>query len=236
NLPQSRHSRWANLGRQLHRFSEGMKRPHQERYWRWATLQNEEEANYLMREKLIIREQRLSDDAYAYKKRKDRWLRHIRKEGNFRDVLYTDMELVLPNDMLTKVDMMSMANSLEVRTPFLDHRLVNFAFSLPVRFKINTNMTKKILQDAFRSRLPAELYQRPKQGFEVPLLPWFQSELRSRIESDWLQDDFIDEQQVFNPDAIRHLKQKLFSSNPGDTPATVWALIVFQHWWKRYLG
>src|SRR5258706_541477 len=74
--------------------------------------------------------------------------------GTLNEVLYTDMHLVLPNDMLTKVDMMSMANSLEVRTPFLDYNVVDFAFSLPAESKINKKVRKKIVRDAFRELLP----------------------------------------------------------------------------------
>ena len=188
-----------------------------------------------MKEELVFNPQRLSDTAFEYKKRKDELLKHVRKEGDTNDVLYTDMKMVLTNDMLRKVDAMSMANSLEVRTPFLDHRLVNFAFSLPTAFKINSSMKKKILQDTFRNELPAEIYNRPKHGFEVPLIKWFQGELRSTIENDLLSDAFIEEQGLFNVAAISALKQQLFSKNPEDTPATVWALIVFNHWWKKYL-
>jgi asparagine synthase (glutamine-hydrolysing) len=78
--------------------------------------------------------------------------------------------MLLPNDMLTKVDSMSMANSLEVRVPFLDHEIVDFAMNLPDSFKINEHSQKRILQDTFRNDLPDELYNRSKKGFEVPLL------------------------------------------------------------------
>ena len=69
----------------------------------------------------------------------------------------------------------------------------------------------------------------------MPLLDWFRKELKTRITDDWLNDDFIAEQGLFNPDAIRQLKLKLFSNNPGDAHATVWALIVFQNWWRKYM-
>jgi len=117
------------------------------------------------------------------------------------------MNLVLRNDMLTKVDLMSMANSLEVRTPFLDHNVVDFAFSLPDDYKINKSMKKRILQDAFRKYLPAEIYQRPKHGFEVPLLKWFKTDLKSMINDDLLNDEFIVSQGVFNLERIKFLKQ-----------------------------
>ncbi len=234
-LPKSRNSKFTNLNRQLYKFSLGANLPHRERYWRWASVLDEEKTNYLFKEELIFNPQRLSDTAFEYKKRKDDLLKFIRKDGDINDVLYTDMKMVLVNDMLRKVDSMSMANSLEVRVPFLDHRVVNFAFNLPREFKINVDMKKKILQDAFRNELPEEVYNRPKHGFEVPLLNWFRKELRNTIENDLLSDDFIEEQNIFNPQAIKDIKKQLFSNNPRDVQATIWALIVFNSWWKKYI-
>jgi asparagine synthase (glutamine-hydrolysing) len=86
---------------------------------------------------------------------------------------------------------MSMANSLEVRTPFLDYELVDFAASLPPDYKVNGSGRKLIVQDAFRSMLPEALYHRPKHGFEVPLLKWFRGDLNS-----WIFDDLLDEKSI----------------------------------------
>lgn len=235
-LPKSRNTKLSNLNQQFYKFSLGANLSHKERYWLWASIINEEKANYLLKEELVFNPQRLTDDAFVYKKRKDELLKYLRKEGTINDVLYTDARMVLPNDMLRKVDMMSMANSLEVRVPFLDYRVVNFAFSLPEAFKINDNMKKKILQDAFAEELPQEIYNRPKHGFEVPLLNWFKNELKSTICDDLLSEQFIDNQGIFNVSAIEELKKQLFSNNPEDSPATVWAIIVFNTWWKKYVA
>jgi len=118
--------------------------------------------------------------------------------------------------------------------PFLDHKIVDFAFALPANFKIDPYQQKKILKDAFQTYLPQELYNRKKQGFEVPLLKWFTSDLKSLITDDLLGEKFIKEQGIFNVEAITTLKAQLFSKNPNDAVARVWALIVFQHWWKKY--
>jgi len=233
-LPQSRNSSISNLSRQLSKFSSGAKLGNKLRYWQWATIIDEEEANYLIKEKKSNRLQRLSDDGFSYKKRKEHFLHTIQKTGDINDVLLTDMNLVLQNDMLKKVDCMSMANSLEVRTPFLDHDVVDYAFSLPVDFKINRRMRKKILIDTFGHLLPEELLDRPKKGFEVPMLKWLRTDLKPMIENDLLGNKFIEEQGIFNGEAIVNLKAKLFSNNPGDSAATVWAIIVFQYWWKKH--
>jgi asparagine synthase (glutamine-hydrolysing) len=145
------------------------------------------------------------------------------------------MNLVLPNDMLTKVDLMSMANGLEVRVPFLDYEFVNFMFSLPGEYKLKGSMRKRILKDAFRSMLPKKLYHRSKKGFEVPLLKWFRNEMKSLIVDDLLSEKFIQDQAVFDYREIDKLKQQLFSSDPQDIHARIWGLIVFQWWWKRYM-
>ena len=231
-LPQSRSNPLANKVRQLRRFAEGARLTPKERYLRWATFLTGQEARALLSEK-----SRLQVASSVYAERIEPLLRCIANEGeSISQWLYTDTQLVLPNDMLTKVDWMSMAHGLEVRVPFLDHRVVEYAFQLPEESKINRRMKKRIVQDTFRSVLPKSLYRRPKKGFEVPLLGWFRSELKSTIMNDWLADDFIADQQVFDPAGVQQLKQQLFSADPGDAHATVWALVVFQWWWRKYLG
>ncbi|SMB89377.1 asparagine synthase (glutamine-hydrolyzing) [Hymenobacter roseosalivarius DSM 11622] len=229
-LPKSRNSFFGNRIRQFQRFSRGMLSGPKDRYWDWASFVSERDARNL----LSPAARRKVGKRLAEKRRRD-ILQHLHADGDLNEVLLTDMNLVLPGDMLTKVDMMSMANSLEVRTPFLDYKVVNFAFSLPVESKINESMKKRIVQDAFRPMLPEELYKRPKQGFEVPLLKWFRNELRPLITDDLLSDGFIESQGVFDVEAVRALKTQLFSRNPGDVHARIWALIVFQHWWKKWM-
>ena len=227
SLPRSRNNKVANLFRQLHRFSEGARLDSRERYWQWAAFVNEHEAKKMF---LPAIANQISDQ---YASRKSELLRSIPARETMNDILLADMQLVLPNDMLAKVDLMSMANSLEVRVPFLDYEVVNFAFSLPDSYKINSTGRKRILRDAYQGFLPEALYNRPKKGFEVPLLKWFRKELRSTITDDLLSRTLIEEQQIFEYGYISALKSELFSSNPGDSHARIWALIVFQTWWKR---
>ncbi len=228
-IPQSRNNFLGNKARQLNRFASGMKLSSQERYWQWAGYAKEMEAFQLFSEK-----SKSVFDQQEYHSFKKDLLKTIPDKETINDILLADFNLVLPNDMLTKVDLMSMANGLEVRTPFLDFELVNFVFSLPDEYKINASLRKRIAQDAYRDFLPTELYNRPKKGFEVPLLKWLRKEMKSLIEEDLLSEKFINEQNIFNYSAIAQLKKQLFSSNPGDVHARIWALIVFQWWWKKY--
>lgn len=228
-LPQSRNNKLTNLFRQLNRFTEGAKLDVKERYWRWAGFMDETSSSRMIVWDDLTLRQAQADILI----RKNEILQILKGGEAMEDFLATDMGLVLLSDMLVKVDRMSMANSLEVRSPFLDHNVVDFAFSLPTSYKIDKVMKKKIVQDTFRKYLPAELYNRPKHGFEIPLLDWFRKELRGKITDDLLNDRFVEEQGLFNAEEVRRLKQRLFSSNPGDAHATVWALMVFQHWVKR---
>ncbi len=228
-FPQSRNNPLANKVRQLVRFGEGIQLSPKERYWRWASFTDHHTAARLLSE-----ESRFALVQDEYRLRQSLLLNTIHNKEYLNDILLTDTQLVLPNDMLTKVDLMSMANSLEVRTPFLDYELVNFIFSLPDDYKIKTGIRKRILQDAFKDFLPPELYNRPKKGFEVPLLKWFRNEMKSLIVDDLLSKHFIEEQNIFHYVEIEKLKKQLFSSNPQDIHARIWGLIVFQWWYKKY--
>jgi len=229
NLPQSRSNKLGNLARQLNRFAEGMKLSSRERYWQWAGFTTNMQPSLLNETSLQKSTQQ------EFESRKENYLRFISSPETMREILLTDMNLVLPGDMLTKVDSMSMANSLEVRVPFLDYRVVDFIFSLPDDYKINRSMRKRILQDAFRNELPPELYNRPKKGFEVPLLNWLRKELKPMIDN-LLSEKMISEQGIFNYSEIKKLKAQLDSSNPQDVHARVWALLVFQSWHRKIIG
>lgn len=224
-LPKNRNSFLGNRIRQYHRFAEGMERSPQERYWYLTSWRSEQETQEMFATPIW--------DAIAqgnYSDRKSAILNNI-KGDDFNEILHSDINVLLPNDMLHKVDSMSMANSLEVRVPFLDHRIVNFAFGLPAHYKINTTMKKRLLQDAVRYLLPKELYQRPKHGFDVPLAKGYKNELRGWI-SEMLDADFVAEQGLFNVDYINNLKNRVFESSNFDQNQ-VWAVLAFQHWWKK---
>lgn len=228
-LPQSRHSKFGNLFRQVNRYAEGLQMGKANRYWRWCTFNSKQEALSLLKNKGLVNDAELE-------KRKGFVLDVVKEDGDLNDVLFADTQMVLPNDMLTKVDLMSMANSLEVRVPLLDYTVVDYAFSLPVEFKNDGSESKRILKDAFRSELPEEIFNRPKHGFEVPLINWMRTGLHDTIENNLLERNFVEQQNIFDYSVIAELKQKLFSSNPGDVHATLWALLVFQYWYKKYFA
>ncbi len=221
-FPQSRNSAIGNKARQLSKYSSSMKLDPEERYWRLASISSEEEVKNLL----------LKSDSVAELKKQ--YTSGI--NNDFNSFLLADVNMLLPYDMLTKVDMMSMDNGLEVRNPFLDHRLVEFAFSLPAELKINGKVQKKILKESCKDLIPDEILNRPKHGFEVPIQQWFANELKNRIESEWLNEDYISEQKIFSLSAIQNLKKQLYSNSPGDAAAKVWAIIIFNSWYKKHIA
>jgi asparagine synthase (glutamine-hydrolysing) len=231
-LPASRNSSFGNTVRQLQKFSEGVSLGAKDRYWNWASFMSERDVQSLMfNPSTSLRAGVQNVDSERKRKLTD----ELGTTNDLDEVLYTDLHQVLRNDMLTKVDLMSMANSLEVRVPFLDHEVVEFACSMPENFKITSSIRKRILQETFRPDLPEMLFKRPKHGFEVPLLNWFKGELNSLIKDDLLSRKLIDEQGIFTWGAVELLLNKLHSNDPGDSATHIWNLIVFQTWWKKYI-
>lgn len=151
----------------------------------------------------------------------------------FTTILYMDLKESLPCDMLNKVDWMSMKNSLEVRVPLLDHRVVEFSFKIPGSFKIYKGKTKYILKESFKDTLPKELYNRPKSGFEIPIGKWLKGELRFLMDK-YLSMEKIMEQKIFNYSTIKLLIENLLKGKT-DTSWMIWNLIVFQYWYEKYL-
>ena len=217
----SRQSVLGNKLRQIHRFAEGASLSEAERYWRWCSISAWEDVDKLLKwtqEELITA--RVNE------------LTNTINDSDFNSVLLNDCKLVLPYDMLVKVDQMSMANSLEVRVPFLDKRVVEWAFQLPPEMKIDKKHQKKIVKDTFKHLLPKDFFERKKQGFEVPLLNWLKADLSPLLDN-YFEANFIEEQGLFNGAEILRIRKKLYSKHPGDATAKIWALLVFQHWYKN---
>ncbi len=227
-LPRSRQGRLSNKVRQLDRFAQAVRLSAAERYWQWCSIATKSESERLLRHSLSEEEQKERNKLIGA------FTGYLSDEGDLNEVLYSDTQLVLPNDMLTKVDRMSMARSLEIRVPFLDHRVVEYAFSLPPEYKVSGKMKKRIVQDTFREILPPELYNRPKRGFELPMLAWMRGPLKERLFDDLLEEKKIEAQGLFRFGEIARLRRQLFSRKPGDAPARLYALLVFQTWWKNY--
>ena len=159
---------------------------------------------------------------------------YILTAGNKTEKLMeTDMLSYLPCDILTKVDIASMANSLEIRSPFLDHKLVEFCASLPFRFKQTLFSGKKILKDAFAEDLPREILKRKKMGFGVPVGRWLRNEWKEQCK-DLLLDSYAVKNGFFNSEKISELIEE-HNSCKSDQSYTLWALMIFELWYRQFM-
>jgi len=146
-----------------------------------------------------------------------------------------DLRLRLLDGMLVKVDRMSMAHSLEVRSPFLDHRLVEFVATMPAALKLRGGRTKAILRDVLRPQLPARTMRKPKQGFEVPLREWLRRELADMV-GDYLSPSAGRlPSGVFDTDAVSRLVRE-HRDGTADHSTVIWLLLNYAAWHDLYVG
>jgi len=133
-----------------------------------------------------------------------RYLRQSSNNGLVNRMLYVDTKTSLPDDLLLKADKMTMANSLELRVPLLDHKLLEFAATLPESFKVHGRTAKYVAKEALRDRIPQEILHRKKAGFPVPYATWLRTELK-----DWVKDVILDSQAIsrgyFKKDSVEQL-------------------------------
>lgn len=148
-----------------------------------------------------------------------------------RMVQYLDFKTYLPGDILTKVDRASMAHSLEVRVPFLDHNFVSWTAGLPTREKLRGGTGKHVLKEALRPVLPNEVLFRSKMGFAVPLDLWFRGSLQDRMTA-VLEGNGLAKSGIFDPDALRTIGRH-HRSGRRDHSAILWALLMFDGFLKN---
>lgn len=153
-------------------------------------------------------------------------------EGNdLEKGFYTDLKVVLEGDMLAKVDRICMQNSLEARIPFLDSKLVEAAYRMPVEYKIKGKEKKRILKDTFKHLLPDETVKYRKKGFGVPVDYWFKNQLKPELDQ-LLDKNFIEKQGIFNFSEIEKLVREHMSGKENHK-GKLWSLFVFQKWYIR---
>jgi len=234
-LPSSRNSNLGNKANQLKKYTRGLWLSREKRYWQWAGFTTDRDLYRLIGDGTHNTVNERMDLLKGLEVVKKIFTSSIKRGYYMNDVLNSDMINVLQGDMLVKTDRFSMRHGLEIRPPFLDPEMIQMAKMIPSSAKITRFSRKKILKDACLDLLPHEIFYRRKQGFEVPLLQWFRGDLRGMID-ELLDENFINEQGIFNSGEVKNIRNQLHSNNPGDTPARIWGLLVFQSWWRKYLG
>lgn len=149
-------------------------------------------------------------------------------------VQYLDMKTYLAGDILTKVDRASMAHSLEVRVPVLDHRFVEWVSGLPPQLKLHKREGKLIFKRAMERYLPDDILYRKKMGFAVPLAAWFRGPLRDKVRHSLLGPDLLDTG-LFNPDFIRRLVDQ-HQSGQRDHSAVIWSLLMYASFQRQVMN
>jgi asparagine synthase (glutamine-hydrolysing) len=157
---------------------------------------------------------------------RDRFLERAWDRSPLAWMSYLDLNLRLPELLLMRVDKMSMGVSLEGRVPFLDHKLVELAMSLPQSLRLKNGEPKYLLKKAVRGLIPDAVINRPKQGFGVPLHEWFMQRLGRQARD--VLSDFCDQTDFFD----KHDVQRYIDDGKG---AKVWYLLNFAYWWKHYI-
>jgi asparagine synthase (glutamine-hydrolysing) len=210
------------------RFLRAASLPRSERYLLWLSAFTPEAKRELYTDGFA---QAMSQVSSA--KLLEHWIAQANSAEAVDAVLLTDTMTYLPNDLLVKVDIASMAVSLEARSPFLDHHVIEFAGSLPENFKVRNFTTKYLLKNALREFLPKEILTRRKMGFGVPLGRWFRSELKEFLAETLLRERSL-ERGYFKPEVVKRMVTRHISGEQ-DYAWQLWALVMLELWFQRFI-
>lgn len=220
-------SKQKSFVRRFKRFSEFLGKTPGRRYLEWIAIFNESRRAMLYRDDFV--EQLPDSDPFSFLS--DAWRR-----AGARDIVtgatLADLTTYLPCDLNTKVDIASMAHSLEVRQPFLDHRVVEYAASLPLSLKFKRGNGKLLLRRAFGHLLPNAIWNRRKMGFGVPLDHWFRNELRE-LTHDALLGESSRINNYFRRETIEQLVSQ-HGSKQFDHAYRLWSLLVLELWLREW--
>jgi asparagine synthase (glutamine-hydrolysing) len=189
------------------------------------------EEQYMFSEKEISK---LLNVSYSNHSIRDEW-RQIDQLPlhDFEKISLLDIEKYLAHNLLYKMDSASMANSLEVRNPYLDYRLMEYSFNLPIEFKIRNGTHKFLMKKLLSRYIPDRLVHRPKWGFPAPIGEWMYKELNYLLEK-WLKPEQLKKQDIYNVNEVMKLKEAFLNGKKFHYKR-LWAIIVFQMWHHKYI-
>ena len=147
-------------------------------------------------------------------------------------MLYVDTKTWLPDDLLIKADKITMANSLELRVPLLDHKVLEFAASLPADYKVAGKQTKRVLKAAFAKELPQQVLRRKKAGFPVPYASWLRGDLKSGIQDILLSDRAVSRGYFKRNEIARVLRA---NSHNGNYSKELFSLLTLELWHQQFV-
>jgi asparagine synthase (glutamine-hydrolysing) len=214
--------------RDVKRFIQAASLPKVERYLRWVSV-----FDSAAKQDLYSEDFRQQTQAVSAASMLDPWFERANGSGIVDAALLTDIMTYLPNDLLVKVDIATMANSLEARSPFLDHHVMEFAASLPEQFKLRGLTTKYLLKRMLKQFLPAENLDRRKMGFGVPIGHWFRGNLQPFLRETLLAEASLN-RGLFKPEEVKRLVE-LHTRGERDYSAQLWTLLMLELWFQRFI-
>jgi len=217
-----------SMARSVKRLLDGVSRPRVDRYTHWVSVFNDETKKPLYSP--FFREQTLQADPAGLL---GMWFKRANGIGIIDAMLLTDQMTYLPNDLLVKVDIATMAVSLEARSPFLDHHVIEFAASLPQNLKLRRLTTKYLLKKVLRKLLPSENLNRRKMGFGVPIGHWFRGKMQPFLREVILSDKAL-RRGLFQPETVRQLVE-LHTRGERDYSHQLWTLLMLELWFNRFI-
>ena len=215
----------------IKRYSRGLNLSPSLRHFRWMLFLTLEEKKRLFSEKLK-KELELDKEIHEREPLK----KVFEKAKDFDPIngeLYIDFKTYLVDNILVKVDRMSMATSLEARVPILDHNLVEFAFKIPGQYKLKGLMTKYIFKKNAEKMLPKEIVYREKQGFSIPIKNWLKNELKPLLYN-FLSKENVEKIGFFNPEEIERFIRE-HTEGKENHSHILWALLLFHMWYEFYI-
>jgi asparagine synthase (glutamine-hydrolysing) len=214
--------------RSLKRFLRAASLPPVERYLNWVSVLDPKAKSELYTDE--FRHEMVGTDVRQWLAP---WFARANGAGVVDASLLTDTMTYLPNDLLVKVDIASMAVSLEARSPFLDHHVIEFAASLPENLKLRGLTTKYILKKTLKKLLPSENLNRAKMGFGVPVGHWFRGRMQPFLREHLLSDKSAT-RGIVRPDAVRRMVEQ-HTSGERDHAHQLWTLLMLELWFQRFI-
>lgn len=220
SLPESKDNPWLERARRARRFTAHAGKAPADRHAGWASRHDTATLDRLVGPGVASVASLVADLRTSYA-----------DDDAINQTLFTDIDLVLPGDMLVKVDRMTMAHGLEARCPLLDHRVVECAARMPGELKLQPGVGKVVLRRAFADCVPHEVFALPKKGFEIPVANWLTGPLRELV-GDAIDPDRLRRQGLFDP-ALPQQWWRDLTDGRRDTAPELWSLIAFQAWHDR---
>jgi asparagine synthase (glutamine-hydrolysing) len=214
--------------RSAKRLLDAVALPRVDRYARWVSVFNDQTKQPLYSDRFS--EQTQAADATGILAE---WFKRANGIGVVDAMLLTDQMTYLPNDLLVKVDIATMAVSLEARSPFLDHHVIEFAASLPQNLKLRRLTSKYLLKKVLRKLLPSENLKRRKMGFGVPVGHWFRGKMQPFLREVLLSEKAL-RRGLFKPEAVRQLIE-LHVRGERDYSQQLWTLLMLELWFNRFI-